>query len=123
MEYLCESDPALVETLPCGLAMRARHVISEGRRSLDAITALQSADLAAFGALMNASHASLRDDFEVSVPEMDTMVRDAVDLGAAGARITGAGFGGCFVCLMDTAQADAWWVSLQVRHPAARRIA
>ena len=122
-EYLCEGDPALAETLASGLARRARHVISEGRRSLEAITALQSADKAAFGALMNASHASLRDDFEVSVPDMDAMVRDAVDLGAAGARITGAGFGGCFVCLIDTVQADAWWASLQVRHPAARRIA
>lgn len=123
VDYLCAGDPALAEALPSGLARRARHVISEGRRSLDAITALQSADQAAFGALMNASHASLRDDFEVSVPEMDIMVRDAVDLGAAGARITGAGFGGCFVCLIDTAKADAWWALLQARHTAATRIA
>lgn len=121
--YLCEGDPALARALPSSLAGRARHVISEGRRSLDAVTALQRSDQVAFGALMNASHASLRDDFEVSVPEIDIMVRDAVDLGAAGARITGAGFGGCFVSLIATSQAGPWWEGLKSRHPGAKRIA
>lgn len=121
--YLCDGDPEAARALPADLARRARHVISEGRRSLEAITALRTANQASFGALMNASHASLRDDFEVSVPEMDVMVRDAVDLGAAGARLTGAGFGGCFVCLIETRLADAWWTSLKSRHPGATRIA
>jgi galactokinase len=71
---------------------------------------------------MNESHASLRDMLEVSVPEIDAMVRDAVDLGAYGARITGAGFGGCFVCLIDSSRADAWWTNLHKRHPGMKRI-
>jgi galactokinase len=121
--YLCEGDLDAARALPADLARRARHVISEGRRSLEAITALRAANQASFGSLMNASHASLRDDFDVSVPEMDAMVRDAVDLGAAGARLTGAGFGGCFVCLIETRQADTWWTGLKSRHPGATRIA
>ncbi|MFN7056613.1 galactokinase [Hyphomonas sp.] len=121
--HLCDGDPGLAEALPGPLARRARHVVSEGRRALDAAAALRSGDFLAFGALMNASHASLREDFEVSVPEMDAMVRDAVDLGAAGARITGAGFGGCFVCLIEAPLADAWWRGLHSRHPGTSRIA
>lgn len=121
--YLCDAGLAAAEALPPPLAKRARHVITEGQRSLQAIIALKSSDRPAFGQLMNASHASLRDDLEVSVPEMDEMVRDAVELGADGARITGAGFGGCFVCLIDTRRAADWWTELQARHPGIRRIA
>jgi galactokinase len=81
---------------------RARHVIRENERVLTAVTALQSSDLPAAGQLMNASHASLRDLYEVSSPELDQMV-DLLraQAGCYGARLTGAGFGGCAVALMD----------------------
>ncbi len=121
--FLCDADEEATGALPPALAGRARHVISESQRSLAAIGALQSDDQQAFGRLMTASHASLRDDFEVSVPEIDAMVRDAVALGAAGARITGAGFGGCFVCLIDAPSAENWWLALKARHPGLQRIA
>ena len=123
VDHLCDGDINAAMELPLGLAKRARHVISEGRRSLQAIDALRSGDRHEFGRLMNASHASLRDDFEVSVAQMDAMVRDAVELGADGARITGAGFGGCFVCLMAADRAEAWWPKLQARHAGMKRIA
>lgn len=123
VSYLCDADLGLAESLPAALAKRARHVISEGRRSLLAVRALQLKDRQAFGRLMNESHASLRDDFEVSVPEMDSMVGDAVEFGAEGARMTGAGFGGCFVCLIAADRAEAWWPKLQARHPGLKRIA
>jgi len=68
---------------------------------------MRAGDLAAFGRLMLASHASLRDDYEVSSPELDALVDLALGAGAAGARLTGAGFGGCAVALADERTADA----------------
>lgn len=83
------------------LLKRARHVISENARVLAAVTALQSGDLAELGNLLNVSHASLRDDFEVSRPELDQMVSLAqAHPHCYGARLTGAGFGGCVVALV-----------------------
>lgn len=80
---------------------RARHVILENRRVLDAIPALASGDLVRFGALMNQSHDSLRDDYEVTGMELDTLVEEARRIdGVAGSRMTGAGFGGCTVNLV-----------------------
>jgi galactokinase len=78
---------------------RARHVITENARVLSAVEALDREDFEAFGGLMLASHASLRDDFEVSVKELDAAVEGAMEAGALGARLTGAGFGGCAVAL------------------------
>jgi len=79
---------------------RCRHVISENRRVLASAEALGRGDLAAFGRLMDASHASLRDDYQVSCPEVDLLVDLARKLpGLLGARITGGGFGGCTVNL------------------------
>lgn len=80
---------------------RARHVISENNRVLKAIDALKSNDLMEFGRLMNQSHDSLRDDYEVTGTELDTLVEEArmVD-GVLGSRMTGAGFGGCTVSLV-----------------------
>jgi galactokinase len=86
---------------------RARHVVTENERTLAAATALEGGDAEDVGRLMDESHASLRDDFEVSRPELDTMVRLARSHdGCFGARMTGAGFGGCAVALVagDTAQ-------------------
>lgn len=83
------------------VAQRARHVITENARVLEAVAAAQRNDRATFGALMNASHASLRDDYQVSCPELDTMVEIAhAQRGCLGARLTGAGFGGCTVNLV-----------------------
>jgi len=82
---------------------RARHVISENQRVLDVVRALKEDDIQAVGRLMNESHESLRNDFEVSSPELDALVeaQRAVP-GVMGARLTGAGFGGCTVSLVRT---------------------
>jgi len=90
-------DPAAVETLPDPLRRRARHVVLENARVLEAA---QGVSPERFGELMNASHDSLRDDYEVSIPELDRLV-DALRAapGVLGARLTGAGFGGATVAL------------------------
>jgi galactokinase len=86
---------------------RARHVITENARTLQAADALERGDAATVGRLMNESHASLRDDFEVSRRELDVIVKLAQEHGACrGARMTGAGFGGCAVALVDGEGAD-----------------
>jgi galactokinase len=77
----------------------ARHVVSENARVLAAAEALEAGDVAAVGPLLNESHASLRDDFQVSTPELDALVAALQEAGAIGARLTGAGFGGCVVGL------------------------
>jgi len=87
-----------VETLPEPLRKRARHVVTENNRVLEV---LHSISLARFGELMNASHASLRDDYEVSVPPLDILVEILQNTsGVYGARLTGAGFGGACVALV-----------------------
>ena len=84
------------------LVNRARHIITENCRVLDAVKALRKRDIVEFGKLMIMSHDSLRDDFEVSCAELDTMVKIASSLkGVLGARMTGAGFGGCTVNLVE----------------------
>ncbi len=85
---------------------RARHVVTENERTLAAAEAMERGDAEALGALMNASHESLRDDFEVTNAELDIIVQLARRIpGCRGARMTGAGFGGCSVALVDTAAA------------------
>jgi galactokinase len=99
------ADPAAVETLPEPLRRRARHVVLENLRVLEAAAGV---DAERFGALMNASHESLRDDYQVSIPELDLLVaalRDAP--GVLGARLTGAGFGGACVALCRLGRAAA----------------
>src|SRR3954463_15999729 len=75
------------------------HVLSEGRRVGQAVEALRSADYDRFGRLLVASHASLRDDLKVSSTALDQLVEKAMEAGAGGARLTGAGFGGCVIIL------------------------
>ncbi|MDE2661648.1 MAG: galactokinase [Gemmatimonadota bacterium] len=95
------------KSLPLTLSRRFRHVATEGRRVIEAERALRDGEMASFGRLMNESHASLRDDFGVSTPALDEIVGVARDAGAAGARLTGAGFGGCAVALCGANEAKA----------------
>jgi galactokinase len=89
------------EVLDAKLLRRFRHVVREADRVETAIDRMYAADTTGFGALMDASHASLRSDFLVSSAELDELVAIAREGGAAGARLTGAGFGGCIVALAD----------------------
>lgn len=96
-------DLARVAALPPPLAQRARHVVTENERVLEAA---RGVDAVRFGELMNASHASLRDDYEVSTPELDQLVHLLQQhAGVYGARLTGAGFGGACVALARPEQA------------------
>lgn len=80
---------------------RARHAVYENQRTIQAVEALKSGDLERFGRLMNASHVSLRDDYEVTGKELDTLVEEAWKIdGVIGSRMTGAGFGGCTVSVV-----------------------
>ncbi|MGD0129697.1 MAG: galactokinase [Terriglobia bacterium] len=91
------------------LFRRARHVVTENQRVLEAIKVLESGNLERFGELMNASHVSLRDDYEVSSKELDVLVEVAwKQPGVLGARMTGAGFGGCTVNLVRQEAAEAF---------------
>jgi galactokinase len=97
---------------------RVRHVLSENARTLCAVQALRDHDAAQVGRLMAESHASLRDDYEVSSPALDAMVEIAsAQPGCWGARMTGAGFGGCAVALLerDAAEAAGWSIASQYR--------
>ncbi len=86
---------------------RARHVVSENERTLQAAAAMRAGDALALGKLMVASHASLRDGYEVSCRELDVMVEIAkVQPGCLGARMTGAGFGGCAIALVQSDQVE-----------------
>jgi galactokinase len=108
---LAAASPADVATIADPvLRRRARHVVTENGRVDAFAAALRAGDLAGAGALMGESHASLRDDFEVSTPALDALVdRLTAMAGVHGARLTGAGFGGCVVALTDPgALADGW---------------
>lgn len=97
--------PQKVESLPEPLRRRARHVVTEDNRVLEAV---QGVSVKRFGELMNASHASLRDDYEVSVPALDQLVGLLqATPGVWGARLTGAGFGGACVALVEKGQGSA----------------
>lgn len=99
------TDPQAAEDLPEPQRRRARHVITEDNRVLEA---LQGISAERFGELMNASHASLRDDYEVSVPALDTLVAMLQETpGVFGARLTGAGFGGACVALVEAGKGEA----------------
>lgn len=119
---ICQLDPAVIEAaqdIDETVRRRARHCATEHRRVVAAVTALEVGDTAAFGALMNASHLSMRDDFEMSLPAIDALVADAQTLGAVGARLTGGGFGGCIVACVELTQRDRWLAALLKAHPQA----
>ncbi|GAA4177186.1 galactokinase [Gryllotalpicola koreensis] len=87
------------DTLDGIVYRRARHVVTEDQRVLDTVAALRAQDYAAVGDLMFASHRSMRDDFEISTPELDLAVEISLNYGAIGARMTGGGFGGSVIAL------------------------
>jgi galactokinase len=86
---------------------RVRHIVTENQRVLDTVELLRAGKASGIGPLMTASHTSMRDDYEITVPEVDTAVEAALAAGAYGARMTGGGFGGCVLALIDVPAADA----------------
>jgi galactokinase len=111
VQSLRDVTPADLESARSALSdilyRRARHVVSENHRVLEAVKVLGAGDLERFGELMNASHESLRDDYEVSSKELDVLVEVArKQPGVLGARMTGAGFGGCTVNLVRQEAAE-----------------
>jgi galactokinase len=99
----------LGHTLPPVVRQRCLHVVSENERTVAAVAALRTGDVSRFGELMDQSHASLRDDYQVSCQELDQMVELAhLAPGCLGARMTGAGFGGCTVNLVQAEAAAAF---------------
>ena len=99
VDSLRDVAPDAAARLPDPLDRRVRHVLAENARVDEAVAALDAGDLAGVGALLDASHASLRDDYEVSVPEVDRTVERLRAAGAAGARMVGGGFGGAVLGL------------------------
>jgi galactokinase len=100
IEFLRDAGNEDLDRLSGEELKRARHIVSENARVLEAVEALNRGDFDGFGRLMYASHASLREDYEVSTPELDAFVEVAKEHGATGARLTGAGFGGCAIALV-----------------------
>ncbi|MEU4562058.1 galactokinase [Actinoplanes sp. NPDC023936] len=89
------------------LVRRTRHIVTENQRVLDTVALLRDGRVREIGPLLTASHASMRDDFEITVAQVDVAVEAALDAGAYGARMTGGGFGGCVLALIDADRADA----------------
>lgn len=118
------AGPALPETLASRLPEGQRrcflHVTGEAQRVDDAVRRLRDADIRGFGALLLESHRSLRHQLQVSCPELDELVAIAMDAGAYGARLTGAGFGGCAIVLCDPSNGDRIRDDLVVRFYAPR---
>jgi galactokinase len=109
LSSLRDATPEMLPRLEGDLLKRARHVVTENARVLAAAEALRSCDLDRLGALMAESHASMRDDFEASCPEIDLLVEIAKQTaGVIGARVTGAGWGGCTVNLVREPDVDAF---------------
>jgi galactokinase len=88
-------------------ARRARHILTENARVLDFVSALKATEWERAGLILTASHASMRDDFEITTPQIDLIVDTAVGAGALGARMTGGGFGGCVIALVAEDTVDA----------------
>jgi galactokinase len=120
------SEAQLIEVrqqMPENVFRRCRHIISENKRVELAASALERGDLSAFGTLMAEAHTSFRDDFEASCEEIDTLVEIASQLpGCYGSRITGGGFGGCTINLVEESRAEQFSHSLGERYKATKGI-
>jgi len=119
---LRDVTPALLAAheaeLPSVVARRCRHVVMECARVLESVEALKAGDIEQFGRLMNASHDSLRDDYEVSGPELDRLVEIARGVpGVLGSRLTGAGFGGCTVTLARPEAVEPLRAAVMAKYP------
>jgi galactokinase len=112
-------DKALSAVAEPTLKARVRHVVTENTRVAAAVQAMRGGDFGRLGLLMNESHASLRDDFDVSCDELDAAVEAALSAGALGARMTGGGFGGSAIALVR--QAEVGVVAVAVREVFAAR--
>jgi galactokinase len=99
-------DTALEQLTDEVIRKRARHVLTENLRVLTAAERLREKDYLGLAPLLDASHISMRDDFEITVPTVDLAVQVAKDSGAHGARMTGGGFGGCIIALVDAGESD-----------------
>jgi galactokinase len=99
---------AALDSLPDAVSRRrVRHVVTENARVLETVGLLRSGDVRRVGPLFTASHASMRDDYEITVPEVDTAVDALLSAGALGARMTGGGFGGCVIALVESGAEEA----------------
>lgn len=102
-----------------GMAPRVRHVRTENERVRATVAAVEAGDWEGVGTLLTASHVSLRDDYEVSVRELDLTVEAALEAGALGARMTGGGFGGCAISLVHEGRADVVRNDIDAAYAAA----
>ncbi|MCF0241978.1 MAG: galactokinase [Treponema sp.] len=122
---LCSLSPSQLEECKSAITdevilKRVRHAVSENQRVLDAVQALKKDDLESLGKLLYASHASLKDDYEVSCEELDVLVELASQMdGCIGARMTGAGFGGCAIALVNSRRADAFMGKMNIAYTKA----
>ncbi|WP_249011898.1 galactokinase family protein [Conexibacter sp. DBS9H8] len=119
---LTEATLEQAATLPEPLGRRARHVIGENDRVRAAVAALSDRDLPRLGALLNASHASLRDDYEVSTPAVEATVTALMHAGAVGARLVGGGFGGSVLALLEPSAPTPAGALVLEAGPGARRL-
>ena len=123
--HLCRLDQDQVRAmadLPENLRKRTRHVMTEHKRTVEASAAMKANDLDQFASLMNESHRSYSQDFEASTPVIDDLVNDALNIGAKGARLTGGGFGGCIVTLIEADKLEGFAAELLDRHEKAWRV-
>jgi galactokinase len=119
LRELSLDDLARINVLPDPINRRARHVVTENARVLEGVKVLGQGNIARFGELMIASHVSLRDDYEVSIPELDALVEAELKNGAVGARLTGAGFGGSTVALVEESKYEAFKAGVLRDYPKA----
>lgn len=121
LAYLCDAkDVAKVSE---DIRPIACHVVTEEHRTRVAIEAMKIGDRAGFGTVMTAGHRSLKNDFGNSLPQIDALIDTALNAGAFGARLTGAGFGGCIVALVDPDDVERWLSAVLGEHPDAYLIA
>ena len=120
LRELSSADLPRINALPEPLNRRARHVVTENQRVLDGVEALEQGSIQHFGQLMVDSHHSLRDDYEVSIPELDRLVEAELRHGAVGARLTGAGFGGSTVALVEKSEYESFKKGVLQDYPQAR---
>ena len=99
-------DAALAQLSDPVMRRRVRHVVTENARVLEAVAILRAGRIADLAPLLDASHESMRDDFEITVPQVDLAVEVARASGALGARMTGGGFGGCIIALVEAGDSD-----------------